>query len=545
MVDLSQYKDAYMREARQYLDTLNAGLLKSENTPGDVRHLNNMLHACHTFKSMAGIAHCTSTSTLLHVIEDVLMAVKKNQLRLGACADLLFSSFDVLEMNLKRVCDDKEETPVVSIIKGLEAVLTSRPKQPLAETEETPQEIALDEKIQSVEVKVERLDKLLRLAEELLIARLSLEQVKERLQDPELSSGVDTLTRLVSELQFNVMQSRTVPLNFVFSRFPRLVRDLSKSEKKEVDFHLHGGEIELDRSLAEDLVEPLVHLVRNAIDHGIESSKERMDLGKPAVSQLRIFVKRERGFVIIEVEDDGRGIDWDQIKTQAQRRRFVSSHPSREELITAIFSGLSTRRQVTEISGRGFGLNIVRQKVESLGGSVKIESRITKGTKFILEIPLTLAVFKVLFIKVGGKIFALSLANVERLVFVDKSQIKGMLNYESIVFDEEDIPITRLSELFGYVPQELSLQPIVIVKKGQDRLGLAVDELGQTQEIVLKPLKFTKEGRYFTGCTLLGTGEVCLVLDVANLMLSKRRVPVHDLAIKGEENESDARIRKD
>ncbi|MEK6564813.1 MAG: chemotaxis protein CheW [Candidatus Omnitrophota bacterium] len=532
---IDKYKDTYLREARQYLNTLNSSLIKLEKTPGNLILFGPMLHACHTYKSISGIARYFKTSALCHAIEDVLVRTKKKELKVGACADLLFECFDALEASLKAVSKDKEELDTAGLVKKLQALATcdairTTPALPAGRHDETAasegslEEPASLEKIKSIEVKVERLDLLMRLSEELLINKLGLERIKETLQNPELSGFVDTLTRLVSDLQFNIMQSRTVPLDFVFNRFPRLVRDLAKQEKKEVNLEMVGGDIELDRSIVEALAEPLVHLVRNAIDHGIEIPKEREGLKKPSQATLKLSAKRARGFAVIEVSDDGRGIDWEEVKRYASRLKLISSHPAQEELVNALFSGVSTTKEVTQISGRGFGLNIVKQRIESLGGSVKVESLPLKGTKFILEIPLTLAVFKVLFVKVGPKAYAISLANVERLIHVKKEDIKGMLNYEAIVFEGEDIPITRLNELFNLPRLDQNSQPIVIVRKDEDRLGLAVDELGQTQEIVHKPLRLAKEGKYFTGCTILGSGEVALILDAANLILSKRKL---------------------
>jgi len=524
MQNIDKYKDAYLREARQYLDTLNSSLIKLEKTPGNSALFGPMLHACHTYKSISGIASYLKTSILCHTVEDVLVGIKNNKLKVGACADVLFECFDVLEASLKAVSQNKEELDTDGLVKKLQALTTTG--EPRI-TNNQPRITDDQPRIISIEVKVERLDLLMRLSEELLINKLGLERIKETLQNPELSSYVDTLARLISELQFNIMQSRTVPLNFVFNRFPRLVRDLAKQEKKEVNLEMTGGDIELDRSIVEALVEPLVHLVRNALDHGLETPKEREDLKKTSQATLKLSAKRARGFAVIEISDDGRGIDWDEVKRQATRLRLISSHPVQEELINALFSGISTTKEVTQISGRGFGLNIVKQRIESLGGSVKVESQVLKGTRFILEIPLTLAVFKVLFVKVGLKSYAISLANVERLIYVNKQDIKGMMDYEAIVFEGQDIPITRLNELFSLSRLDLNQQPIVIVRKEEERLGLAVDELGQTQEIVLKPLRLAREGKYFAGCTILGSGEVALILDVANLILSRRRLAVN------------------
>lgn len=532
MQNIDKYKDAYMREARQYLETLNSSLIKLEKTPGSQALFGPMLYACHTYKGISSIARYTQTSLLCHAIEDVLIMVKKGELKIDACADLLFKCLDVLEASLKAVSKDEEELDTAGFVKKLQSLTINH--QPSTINDQLPTtnhelpstnyepSLAMPMKIQSIDVKVERLDLLMRLSEELLTAKLSLERIKDVLQDPELTNIADTFNRLVSDLQFNVMQSRTVPLNFVFNRFSRLVRDIAKQQKKDVNFEITGGDIELDRSIVETLAEPLVHLIRNAVDHGIGTPKERESVRKSPQASLKLSAKRERGCAIIEVSDDGKGIDWEEVRKRALKLKLISAHSLQEELVNALFSGMSTTKEVTQISGRGFGLNIVKQKIESLGGSVKVESQVSKGTKFILEIPLTLAVFKVLFVSVGQKSYAISLSNVERLVHVNKSDIKGMMDYEAIVFDGEDIPITRLNELFNLPRLDLDLQPIVIVKKEEGILGLVVDDFGQTQEIVLKPLKMAKEGKYFTGCTILGSGGVALVLDVANLILSKR-----------------------
>ena len=205
---------------------------------------------------------------------------------------------------------------------------------------------------------------------------------------------------------------------------------------------------------------------------------------------------------------------------------ILKSEATKEEVIYSVFSGLSTTKEVTEISGRGFGLNIVKEKIESLGGSIQVESEIGKGTNFVIKIPLTLAIIKTLFVEVGGRTYAIPLANIESLVSVSKENIKGMLNYEAIVLNEENIPITRLNVLFGTPSLAFDRQPIVIVRKEEEKLGLAVDALMTTQQIVLKPLnRLIRENKYFAGSTITGSGEAVLILDIANLILSKRVEP--------------------
>jgi two-component system chemotaxis sensor kinase CheA len=323
------------------------------------------------------------------------------------------------------------------------------------------------------------------------------------------------------------MQSRLVPIGYVFSRFPRMVRDLAKQQKKEVNLEMMGSDIELDRAVIDEIGESLVHLLRNAVDHGMETLEARKKAGKPAQGTIRITAEQTKSFAIIKVSDDGRGLDIEEIKSTAIKNKVLSPEATTEELIQSIFFGVSTTKKVTAVSGRGFGLNIVKNKIESLGGSVKVETEPQKGTTFIIEIPLTLAIIKVLFIEAAGKTYAIPLASVERLVTVNRADIKGILNNEAIVLNEDDIPITRLDILFKAPSLGLRAQPIVIVKKGEEKLGLAVDAFLTAQEIVIKPLnKLVRENKYFSGSTIIGSGEVVLILDVTNLVLTKREFAV-------------------
>lgn len=522
--ELTKYKDTYLSEAREHVEAMNAALLKLEKNPSKLNFVSDIFRAAHTLKSMAAAMGYSKTQALCHAIEDVLDALKKKKMRLGDCVNPLFESFDTLDLSLKELKKNKEEADTAKLIEKLQQIAAvDYLGKRSAEVEAGEETQAAVEKIEAIEVKVERLDLLMNLAEELLISKMRLDRIKEELRNPELSAAADSLGRLVSEIQYNVMQSRLVPIGFVFNRFPRMIRDLAKQQKKEVDLQIEGGDIELDRSVIDEIGESLVHLIRNAVDHGLESPEVRQKVGKPATATIKLNATQTKSFAIIKVSDDGAGLDVEDIRNTALKRGMLSSQASREEVINSIFSGVSTTKQVTTVSGRGFGLNIVKNKIESIGGEIRVESEPKKGTTFIIEIPLTLAIIKSLFVRVGAKTYAIPLVNIERLVIVDRKDIKGMVNNEAIVLNEEDILITRLDALFGEPSLNLMKQPIVIVWKGRERLGLAVDSLMATQEIVIKPLnKVVKENRYFSGSTIIGSGEVVLILDVSNLILSKR-----------------------
>ena len=456
-----------------------------------------------------------------HATEDLLDAIKAAKVRPQASADALFASVDTIESSLKDIAEDRGERDSDELVRRLRALLTS--DGPAETPAPQPASTLAPEKIRAIEVKVERLDVLMNLAEELLVNRLRLQRCGETLQDSELSAAVDASSRLVTDLQYNVMQARMVPIGFIFNRFPRMVRDLAKQQNKEIDLQMEGGGIELDRTVIEGIGEALVHLLRNAIDHGIEPPDVRQDAGKPPKATIRLTAARTRGLAQIEVADDGAGVDLDAIRAAAAARGLVPQTASAEEVTDALFSGVSTARDVTQVSGRGLGLSIVKTKIESLGGSIRVASQPQKGTTFTVEIPLTLAIINALFVEVGGRPYAVPLANIERLVLVDADQIKGMMGYEAVVLDEEELPITRLDVLFGVPRLPQPRLPILIARRGESRLGLAVDAFASTQEIVVKPLnRLVRENRYFAGSTIVGSGEAVLILDVNNLALSKR-----------------------
>lgn len=541
--EIEKHKEAFLSEARGHVETMNRALVKLEKAPGNSKLLHEIFWATHTLKSIAAAMNYEHLSSLCHTMEDLLDGLKKKKIPLTKCSDLLFQCFDFLAASLKRLAKDEAEPDSSALVARLRALRIPGETQasihgsqstipateaPAGRPETESPVPALPagglEKIQAIEVKVERLDRLMNVSEELLVTKMRLDRIREGLENPELTATAEMLGRLVSELQYQVMQARMVPIGFAFERFPRMIRDLAKAERKEVELTVEGSEIELDRGVIDEIGESLAHLLRNAVDHGLETSEARRKAGKPAVGTIRLSAQRTKEAVVIEVADDGQGLDLEQIKATALKRGVIGPQATKDEIASSIFSGVSTTREVTAVSGRGLGLDIVKRKIESIGGSVEVTSTPGQGTTFRLQIPLTLAVIKTLFVEVGGKTYAVPVANVERLVTASPEEIKGMLNYEAIVLEKEDVPVTRLNSLFGLEAPALAQQPIVVVRKDEERLGLAVDNLLSTQEVVVKPLNpAVRENRYFSGAALIGSGEAILILDVAHLVLSRRR----------------------
>ena len=524
--DTDKYKDLFLSEAKEHMSSMNKNLLLLEKEPTNMDYVNNIFRGIHTLKSMAATMDYNYTAQLCHSLEDVLDSIKNKRLSLDESVDLLFESFDNLDLTLKKLKENKPELDTTALIKKLQKLNSEQKteeKNKSKEIDKSDLPSSVVEKIESIEVKVKRLDMLMNLSEELLINRMRLDKITEELQNPELTAVTDTLSRLITNVQYNVMQSRMVPIGFVFNRFPRMVRDLAKQQGKQVIIEMEGTDIELDRSVIDEIGESFVHLLRNSIDHGIEKPEARIASEKPTQGRIKLIAKRIRNSVIIELSDDGAGLNFEKIKNTGISKGIFSSDASNEEIINSIFTGLSTTKRVTNVSGRGFGLNIVKNKIESIGGSIKVETKPKGGTGFIIEVPLTLAIIKSLFVKVGKETYAIPMANIDRLIIVDRKDIKGMLQFEAVVLNNEDIPIIRLDVLFGKPSPALKIQPLVIINKGTEKLGLTVDAFLTTQEMVIKPLnKLIRKTNYFAGTTIIGSGKAVLILDVESLMITRR-----------------------
>lgn len=519
-----KHRDAFLNESVSHIESMNTALLKLEKTPANVDLLYDVFKSTHTLKSMAATMNFKQIVQLCHAIEDVLEAIKNEQFTLTQCTDILFECFDLLSDSLKEINNNEIELDTQKLCKQVQDMLSVNESKEEHVKSNKKASFPVIEKLKTIEVKVDRLDTLMKLVEELLINRIKLELLRETINNHELTAAVDNLGRNITDLQYNVMQVRLVPIGFLFNRFPRMIRDIAKEQNKEIELKIEGGDIELDRSLIDEISDSLTHLIRNAIDHGIESAEIRSKNKKPSHSTILLSAKRTKEFVLIEISDDGSGLDLPKIKNAAIKKNILLPTATDEEATHSIFKGISTTKKVTNISGRGLGLSIVKQKIESIGGSIQVKSKTGDGTSFFIRIPLTLAVIKVLFVTVNDQIYAIPIANIERLLTVTANEIKGMLNFNAIVYQDEDIPITHLAKLFFTESKIMDNYPIVVIKQDEDRYGLVVDTLLSTQEVVIKPLtKIVKENKYFSGTALIGSGEMVLILDIDQLFLSRRQ----------------------
>ncbi len=385
-------------------------------------------------------------------------------------------------------------------------------------------------KIQNIRIPIERLDKIMNLMGELVIAKIHFTQVVQSYKLEPLEKTNFMFSRLISALQDEIMQTRLLPVAYILDVFPRVVRDLSRRQNKEVELNITGGEIELDRVILDEISEPLVHLVRNAIDHGIESAAERKALSKDPVGKLFINVSRQKGQIFIEVRDDGKGVDFAAVRESALRKGLILESEAvadlnKKKILDLItLPGFSTASKVTDISGRGVGLDVVRSKIEALGGDFDFDTDPNRGSRFILMLPLTLAIIKAMLVKVEAEIFAIPLMNIRETIRLEENELKTLQNIEVFRIRDELIPAIRLNKELD-LPVNLTLEKdpsgrisLVIIDQGKKLLGLVVNKVLGEQDIVVKSLgALVKRTKGVAGATILGDGTVALILDPMNL----------------------------
>ena len=376
-----------------------------------------------------------------------------------------------------------------------------------------------------IRVDLRRLDGLMNQIGELVIARGRLAALTERLAEPDLDDVALQIGRLAGGLQSEIIQARMTPVWQVFDRFPRMVRDLAKQMGKQVAFRVEGKEIELDRAILDELADPLVHLLRNAVDHGIESPEERAARGKPPMGQLVVAAVRERSSVVIRVSDDGQGVNRATVLARAREMGLVGADQQElgeEELVRVLTrSGFSTARAVTDVSGRGVGIDVVASAARALGGLLEIRSEEGRGTVFTLRLPVTLAIVRALLARVGSELYALPLTHVAETVDPRPDDIKTVQGRETIMLRGRLLPLRRLREVLGTgngVPAAARL-PVIVLEMGERRTGVVVDALLGQQEIVVKNFEAPRGMLpVFSGATILGDGAPALILDAGGLM---------------------------
>ncbi|MCM1568805.1 MAG: chemotaxis protein CheA [Roseburia sp.] len=399
--------------------------------------------------------------------------------------------------------------------------------KPAAKTEkkQTPGKPVVN---RTVRVDIEKLDVLMNLVSELIIAKNSLVSATDQQQAGSfgVNEQIEYLESVTTSLHESVMKVRMVPIESVVNKFPRMIRDLSKTLGKKMELYMSGEETELDRTVVDEIGDPLMHLLRNSADHGLESAEVRAQRGKPPVGSIFLDAYQDGNNVVIEVRDDGNGIDTEAVRDKAIERGSITPEQaasmSEKDIINLLFlPSFSTAKKITDVSGRGVGLDVVKSKIESLSGEVEVKSELGVGSTWTIRLPLTLAIIQALMVVVGGEKYAISLGSIQTIEDIAPDEIKLVQNKEVINLRGSVIPLIRLSELLDIASIRGAQEnlTVVIVKKGNKMAGLVIDELIGQQEIVIKSLgKYIKRCKFISGATILGDGEVALILD-ANALI--------------------------
>ncbi len=625
-MDVNEYKQEFLQEAREYLDELNKNFIELEKGNSDV--INEIFRMAHTIKGMAGFMNYKTLEELCHTLENVLGKIRDGEINVNEeIIDLMLKAVDKIEEILDRIeSEDNDEVDIRDVLtnlrkviekdvkvdtgvdknrdfaqadiridvkltddcvmKGVRAALVVESLSEIAEVLGTiPDEDKMDEKdfdgsfsvfikggdveriekvmnniaeverfeihrlspdedkeikgdrkdikekeekqdkkFETIRVSIEHLDNIMNLVGELVIGKSRLLQVAQEYDIPELKEAVDIMDKCIASLQDEIMRIRMVKIERILNKFPKMVRDLARKLGKKVELIIKGQDTELDRTVLDEIHDPLVHLVRNAIDHGIEPPDERKTKGKDEVGRIVISAMREKNNVIIEIEDDGRGLDLEKIKEKAIERGLISPSEaesiSDDEIKMLIFTpGFSTKDKPTEISGRGVGMDVVKSRIEKLGGSIKVFSEKDKGTKIRITLPPTVAIIKALLVRVGKEDYAIPLSNVIEALYVTDENWKVIHGNEFLYVRGKLIPAFKLRDLFkvrdGHPEKEVG----IIVEREGERYALIVDAITDQQEIVIKPLSnFLAKIKGFSGVTILGDGRVIPIIDVTTLL---------------------------
>jgi len=447
--------------------------------------------------------------------------------------DVLFvtqESADVIEHAVSQVSEVEHVhvTPYTSAEAGAaevavsaESVAVAEVKPKAAETDEPKEQAVAQAK--TIRVNLERIDRLMNLFEEFIIDRGRLERLADEVGQPELNETVEKIKRGTNELQSLVLTLRMMPIEQVFNRFPRMVRSVAKDIHKKVQLDITGAETELDRTVIDEIGDPLVHLIRNAIDHGIELPEVRLQAGKPEQGRLALRAYHGGNRVFIEIEDDGAGINVDKVRSKALERGVITTEEATtmtdNEVAMLIFApGFSTADVVTDLSGRGVGLDVVKNKIESLGGVVTLETVVGQGTKFQVSLPLTLSIISAMLVQVGDETYAVPLSSILETTLLDEADILTAHRERVFDFRGQLVPLVYLKEMFAIETETKTQFPVVVVRKGNKLVGVVVNDLIGQQEIVMKPLGTYLEGiPAISGATILGDGRVALIVDSNDL----------------------------
>ena len=569
----------FLIEAQEILDRLGEQLVTLEQDPSDSEQLNAVFRGFHTLKGGAGFLGIQAMVNLCHAAEETLGLVRAGQAALeplhfdaaqqsldwlqrmldaiGAGEDpphapqMLIDQFDVqghaapapkpatppaagaaVASGGDLISDDEFEALLDQLHgDGVPTTVAAPSPAPPPRPQPAPKPAPAGKPVakaggeteQTIRVDTKRLDAIVNLVGELVLSRNRLKTLRARIRDEELDRAVSGLDIATARLQTAVMRTRMQPVGKVFSRFPKVARDVARQLQKEVDLELVGADTELDRNLVEALADPLVHLVRNAIDHGIEVPSLREACNKPRQGHVRLSAQQEGDFVTIEIRDDGAGIDPERLRVKALEKGLIdpeaAARLSHDECLQLVFlPGFSTKAEVTDISGRGVGMDVVQSRIRELSGQITIHSDVGRGSRFVIRVPLTLAILPTLLVQAGDPVYALPLARVMEVLHAPSESLRWFDGQAVLDRQSHTLPLVDLRQWLRVDPVMAPLLTIVVLQMGEQRFGLIVDQVRGREEVVIKPLPRAVRGLPgYAGATLIGDGRMALILDVDGL----------------------------
>jgi len=560
----------FLNETTELLENLDNDLVSLESDPENSELLNRIFRAFHTIKGTSSFLGYDQLVELGHAAEDVLSLLRDGErIVTSEVMDILLDAIDKLKILVDQIRNNKiEEIDLSQVLKELLKIKSGEigAKEPAVQEsentsnteraqnnvanvkgEESPQKPIPGKKdisdrfknmeTSTIRVDVERLDALMNLVGELVLERNRLLQVNREFRvtqdwqdyEEKIADTTEKINFITAELQLSVLKMRMIPIDRLFKKYPRLIRDIARDKNKKVELVISGGDTELDKTVIDQVGDPIVHLMRNAIDHGIEPPEERQRMGKPRTGKIELSASQEGNHIIISVRDDGRGLDVEKIKQKALEKKMATEAQlkgmSDIDAMQLIFEpGFSTAEQVSDLSGRGVGMDVVRNNIRNLNGIIDMRSEFGKGTEVILKLPLTLAVIQALMVGVGKEVYAVPLASVIETIRINTEDIKTIDHKEVIRHRDSVIPILFLERLFNVSEKSDSpgeggsFKYVVLIAIAEKRYGLIVDHLLGQEEVVIKSLgEYLGSVPGIAGGTITGDGRVRLILDTANV----------------------------
>ena len=557
--DMQELVQDFLVETNEIIENLDHDLVELESNQNDLELLNKIFRGAHTMKGSSSFLGFNKLAELTHHAEDILNKLRKGEMVVTReIMDTLLEFVDKTKQIISDIENGTDNTDCTSVIEDLklasEGKLTSKTKntsaaQPAAAPAPKPQAAPKQEapKVvhqatpveQTIRVDVSRLDSLVNLVGELVLSRNMLSQIAGELENKfeneylveQLLVATNSIGMNTTELQLAIMKTRMIAIGKVFNKFPRVVRDIARDTGKEIELIISGEETELDKQVIESIGDPLLHMIRNSCDHGVETPDVRLAKGKPRMGTVNLSAYHEGNHVVIEIKDDGAGMDPNKLKRKAIEKGVITVDEANsmddKQAFALIFKpGFSTAEKITNISGRGVGMDVVRTNIEKLNGIITIDSKIDEGSIFYLKLPLTLAIIQALLVEVAGETFAIPLASVVETVRITNEEIHSFEGREVLKLRDRVLSLIRLDEAFALDELEQDEIYVVVVALAEKQLGFIVDKLIGQEEIVIKSLGDYLGGNPgIAGATITGDGRVRLILDVAGVIEVAQNMP--------------------